>query len=384
MQKTILKQNYENFAASSQDEWIYPMIGPVWGCDRLVIRAKVIENQIMAASAIAISSDSSDESVGSPPSRVILFGDIPTVIPSTSVVAPETSTIAPVISSAAPVVETTLVASPTGLCGLIPYSEVEQFDSFMLVLNSVVMMATRNDKVFWSFDSLGKFSSMSFGKEMENSSYSDPVLHSNQSRCPLCNSCTESVDHLIIHYNVLLGGMALLGSKKQGNFYRQYIFLLASFRLGQIQQWCPPVVGSFKFNVNGAARGKRGPASIGGVLRNNCGVVLAVFSISVGALDSNVAKVMEIKEAYRMVNENLDLSASRIIVESDSLNAVSWVRHPLERPWRLLSHFQEIDLFLSTNNNRSISHIKREGNCEADKLAKEGVFRSVPLSIWNL
>ncbi|GJR92696.1 reverse transcriptase domain-containing protein [Tanacetum coccineum] len=96
--------------------------GPVWGCDRLVIRAKVIENQIMAASAIAISSDSSDESVGSPPSRVILFGDIPTVIPSTSVVAPETSTIAPVISSAAPVVETTLVASPTGLCGLVPYS----------------------------------------------------------------------------------------------------------------------------------------------------------------------------------------------------------------------------------------------------------------------
>ncbi|GKA48448.1 hypothetical protein Tco_0741406 [Tanacetum coccineum] len=77
----------------------------------------------MAASAIAISSDSTDESVGSPPSRVILFGDIPTIIPSTSVVAPETSTIALVISSVAPVVETTLVASPTGLCGLVPYSD---------------------------------------------------------------------------------------------------------------------------------------------------------------------------------------------------------------------------------------------------------------------
>ncbi|GJZ04547.1 hypothetical protein Tco_0537822 [Tanacetum coccineum] len=33
-----------------------------------------------------------------------------------------TSTIAPVISSAAPVVETTLVASPTGLCGLVPFN----------------------------------------------------------------------------------------------------------------------------------------------------------------------------------------------------------------------------------------------------------------------
>nr|GEX55104.1 ribonuclease H-like domain-containing protein [Tanacetum cinerariifolium] len=84
--------------------------GPVWGCDRLVIRAK-----IMAASAITISSDSSDESVGPPPSRVILFGDIPTVIPSTSVITPDTSAIALVISSAALIIKTTIVSSPTGL-----------------------------------------------------------------------------------------------------------------------------------------------------------------------------------------------------------------------------------------------------------------------------
>ncbi|GKG57767.1 hypothetical protein Tco_0587365, partial [Tanacetum coccineum] len=32
-----------------------------------------------------------------------------------------TSIIAPIISSITPVVETTLVASPTGLCGLVPY-----------------------------------------------------------------------------------------------------------------------------------------------------------------------------------------------------------------------------------------------------------------------
>ncbi|GJV43997.1 hypothetical protein Tco_1428533 [Tanacetum coccineum] len=88
----------------------------------------MVKSMIMAASAIAISSDSSDESVGSPPSQVILFGDIPTVIPSTYVVALETFTIAHVISSAAPVVETTLVASPTGLCGLVPYSNSD-YDS---------------------------------------------------------------------------------------------------------------------------------------------------------------------------------------------------------------------------------------------------------------
>nr|GFD35497.1 hypothetical protein [Tanacetum cinerariifolium] len=84
----------------------------------------------MAASTIIVSSDSSDESVGSPPSRVILFGDIPTVISFIFMVAPETSTTAPVISSAAPVVETTIVASPTGLCGLVPYSDFDS-DSLM-------------------------------------------------------------------------------------------------------------------------------------------------------------------------------------------------------------------------------------------------------------
>nr|GEV21615.1 hypothetical protein [Tanacetum cinerariifolium] len=77
----------------------------------------------MAASAIIVSFDSSDESVGSPPSRVILFGDIPTVIPFTSVIAPKTYAIAHVISSTTHMVETTLVASPTRLRGLVPYSD---------------------------------------------------------------------------------------------------------------------------------------------------------------------------------------------------------------------------------------------------------------------
>ncbi|GJS46423.1 hypothetical protein Tco_0596544 [Tanacetum coccineum] len=58
--------------------------GPVWGCDRLVSRAKVIENQVMAFSVISISLDSLEESVGTSTARVILFGTIPTTIPPTT------------------------------------------------------------------------------------------------------------------------------------------------------------------------------------------------------------------------------------------------------------------------------------------------------------
>ncbi|GKA92082.1 putative reverse transcriptase domain-containing protein, partial [Tanacetum coccineum] len=83
--------------------------------DKALLTGKQDVTPTMASSAIVISSNSSDESVGSSSSRVILFGNIPTVIPSTFVIAPETPAIAPVISSATLVVETTLVAPPTGL-----------------------------------------------------------------------------------------------------------------------------------------------------------------------------------------------------------------------------------------------------------------------------
>ncbi|GJS99654.1 hypothetical protein Tco_0820824 [Tanacetum coccineum] len=58
----------------------------------------------MAAPIISISSDALDGSVGSAPSRIILFGTILAEIPTET----------PVISPVAPMVETTIVAPPTG------------------------------------------------------------------------------------------------------------------------------------------------------------------------------------------------------------------------------------------------------------------------------
>ncbi|GJS11283.1 hypothetical protein Tco_0368079 [Tanacetum coccineum] len=50
--------------------------GPVWGCDRLVSRAKVIENQVMAAPIISISSDTSEESVPIVPADPIVTPEV--------------------------------------------------------------------------------------------------------------------------------------------------------------------------------------------------------------------------------------------------------------------------------------------------------------------
>ena len=61
--------------------------------------------------------------------------------------------------------------------------------------------------------------------------------------------------------------------------------------------WNLPRRGMLKLNVDGAVRGKSGPAGIGGVLRNDKGEVLLMFSKSVGIRDSNEAEVLAILEA---------------------------------------------------------------------------------------
>ncbi|GJS16847.1 hypothetical protein Tco_0411319 [Tanacetum coccineum] len=87
--------------------------GPVWGCDRLVSRAKVIENQVMAISVISVFSDSSEDSVGTPAGRVILFGTIPTTIPDTTpvITPPTTQTDTIVIPIETPIIAPTIPPS---------------------------------------------------------------------------------------------------------------------------------------------------------------------------------------------------------------------------------------------------------------------------------
>jgi hypothetical protein len=47
----------------------------------------------------------------------------------------------------------------------------------------------------------------------------------------------------------------------------------------------------FKWNVDESSIGKPDPFKIGGVLRNHHGILLGIFSLSVGILNSNVAEL---------------------------------------------------------------------------------------------
>ncbi|GKA61484.1 hypothetical protein Tco_0760891, partial [Tanacetum coccineum] len=68
----------------------------------------------MPISVISISSDSFEDSVGTPAGRVILFGTIPTTIPDTTPVLtpPTTQTDTPVIPTETPIIAPTIPPSP--------------------------------------------------------------------------------------------------------------------------------------------------------------------------------------------------------------------------------------------------------------------------------
>ena len=67
--------------------------------------------------------------------------------------------------------------------------------------------------------------------------------------------------------------------------------------------WESPPPKSMKFNVDRAARGKPKPAGIGGVLRDCNAAVKAIFSMSIGVADSNMAKLLTVREALNMFVE---------------------------------------------------------------------------------
>lgn len=87
----------------------------------------------------------------------------------------------------------------------------------------------------------------------------------------------------------------------------------------------PPKEGELKFNVDEAARGKPGLVGIGGVLRNSLGVVVTLFSKHVGIMESNEAQGQVILEALCLFSSSFH---GKLVVESDSLNAISCVSSP--------------------------------------------------------
>lgn len=88
-------------------------------------------------------------------------------------------------------------------------------------------------------------------------------------------------------------GVSLMTSSEIGRLHH------LSSKEKKYVSWRLPSIGSSKFNVDGAARGKPSSVRIG-VLRNCKRDALFMFSKNVGVKNSNEAKVLAILEALHL------------------------------------------------------------------------------------
>nr|GEZ21031.1 hypothetical protein [Tanacetum cinerariifolium] len=94
-------------------------------------QSQVIENKVMAILVISVSSDSSEDIVGTPAGRVILFGSIPTIILDTTLVItpPTTQTDTTVIPTETPIITPTIPPPPDYIPASLDYSLASDTES---------------------------------------------------------------------------------------------------------------------------------------------------------------------------------------------------------------------------------------------------------------
>ncbi|XVE50527.1 hypothetical protein DITRI_Ditri01bG0169600 [Diplodiscus trichospermus] len=84
---------------------------------------------------------------------------------------------------------------------------------------------------------------------------------------------------------------------------------------------------------------------IGGVVRDQDANIKPVFSKLVKVADSNLAKVLAIREAFLIFSSSPLATTHRLIIESDLMNAVKWIKNPILSLWRIrgiINHIESI------------------------------------------
>ena len=136
------------------------------------------------------------------------------------------------------------------------------------------------------------------------------------------------------------------------------------------EQWIPPGLEAFKFNVDGSVRGQLGQAGIGGVLRDSRGLVLCLFSISVGCQEVITAELIAIDKACTICISNQRLLERSIEIASDSLMAVSWINSDSFGSMAHVKIIYYIREKLSNHGSLEVRYYSRISNSVADNLAK--------------
>ncbi|KAE8709200.1 hypothetical protein F3Y22_tig00110332pilonHSYRG01083 [Hibiscus syriacus] len=172
-----------------------------------------------------------------------------------------------------------------------------------------------------------------------------------------------SVKDVHFHFDSLMGDLKL--ADQHVNLNKRYL---------PSSRWSPPPIGFLKVNVDGAMVKGWDKGGIGGLTRDGRGMVLGSFSEKVGGGPPLLAELLAIKRGLILIEEvEADLfSNQRIILESDSSNALKWINNP--NLSTTLFHSLVRDIASTVERKGIITRlISRAANWEADVLAKAGI-----------
>ena len=143
-----------------------------------------------------------------------------------------------------------------------------------------------------------------------------------------------------------------------------------------------PISPTLKWNVDASYNPNLKRSAIGGVLRNNKGEFLCVFSCPIPPMEINAAEVLAIHRSIQISLNCERFKSLPIKIESDSHNAVHWCSLPKGGPWHLNFILNFIRSAQSRGLHISINHRLRGSNIVADTLAKQGLHRSSDFVAW--
>ncbi len=127
--------------------------------------------------------------------------------------------------------------------------------------------------------------------------------------------------------------------------------------------------------VDGASRGNPGPAAIGAIIKDEQGRLLARVSRRLGIMTNNQAEYRAIIAAREIV---VTLGARQVAVKSDSELVVRQIngRYRVKKA-ELKPLYQQVKQLQGRLEGFTITHVPRQQNIEADKLANAALDSAV-------
>ncbi|GKV30887.1 hypothetical protein SLEP1_g39658 [Rubroshorea leprosula] len=145
-------------------------------------------------------------------------------------------------------------------------------------------------------------------------------------------------------------------------------------------EWKKPEIGWTKLNFDGSCKGKLRKASIGGVFRNHKAEFLLGYAESIGRTTSVIAELAALRRGLELVLEN---GWTDLWLEGDAKTLVDIIVEKRQvKCAEAQRHVNHINLIIPELNNCIVTHIYREGNRAADKLAQIGHQLEKP-KLWR-